>query len=104
MSSLIGFVGPSAVSMSLIYPFPRRSPDRALGERSAAIYPSPTGTPPALYPPRAVRESARVGAGLLQYLLTAQASLLGQMGLRRVVLVLSAELLEALSVCRHLHL
>ena len=31
MSSLIGFVGPSAVSMSLIYPFPRRSPDRALG-------------------------------------------------------------------------
>ena len=34
MSSLIGFVGPSAVSMSLIYPFPRRSPDRALGNES----------------------------------------------------------------------
>src|SRR5215207_9070756 len=33
MSSPIGFVGPSAVSMSLIYPFPRRSPDRALGNK-----------------------------------------------------------------------
>src|SRR5215203_4084295 len=39
MSSPTGFVGPSAVSMSLIYLFPRRSPDRALGNgvASAAI-------------------------------------------------------------------
>jgi transposase len=55
MSSLIGFVGPSAVSMSLIYPFPRRSPDRALDQMSDMLIPNKDQ--PSLY-------KARPGDGL----------------------------------------